>query len=1840
MKVKQSNVCQSVFAGAAVSLGLLAGTGQSSAQAWLDNNREWGVSSLNPNVNSRSSDHFRVFWGNAANGDPALNTDFSQVSEQLAQGNLQMLEIQWRILHDPIASGGLGIQAPAQSANSAYWDGNSYRDTLGMNQTGIWGGGAWGGADAWGFPIFGLPPSYLRFDPPSGATPHEYGHTVFITAGGFNDTPYDGMWHEAMANWLELQIDNDYPPVGNTVYAHAGSLPHGRDYYDAWPLLEYFKDDSRWGSSFINTVMTQGHGNQSKYSPAEYIFDAMARLDTSGAVDTFNDIRDALGDCQAHCLTWDFKRGQLFKPQAPLTSDFFNDYYRRGFTELEKRPGSIASGNQSAWYRVPWSDAPSQGGFDFIPIALTGKVAGVGGYQVGVNFQPLWDGTRGSDWRATLVVVNDSGEPRYSQMWNSGANYMTLSGNENKLYLVVAATPRMLGFDGFSHPLVMDPVLQPQAFEIAFVNTSARPYESNPAAAQSHSGMTQHANGGGWKATTATVDATAYVGPNALVLNSAQVRSYARIEDYAVVRDTAQVRDNAVVSGHALIRNTAQVYGNARVRDWGTAINSTQVYGDGKVLERAYADNDNIRDHGTVKGWTYDYVDSGQAIQGVYGYAIKEGDCANGSTIDHGVLTCWVWGFDQGYADGRPDIGWRYCEYTFQNYSPIYAKDTYGIIHGCLMGGTTKPTTVDSGNTARGKVLALNGTDQYVELHRDVSDFNDCTISLWVNWTGGAADQRIWSLGDGSNRQMYLTPQDGTSGNLRLVVTDGTTTQYLDGTAPLPVTTWTHVAVTFSNSTVTYIPKDGTHPSSLNQWTATGTLYVNGVATGTPVSGMLVPNQVGTPNTTDYGNCNYLGRGNSSNYFAGQLDLFAVYVKALSLAEVAAMAANTGSTTSIPPQTDTTAPTPNPPTWLQSPTALDEAAIQMSANVGTDASGTVEYYFTCTSGGGHDSGWISANRYTDCGLTPGTSYTYTVMMRDRWGNTTAGSSVGTVSSTADSGAPTPDPATFAYGPIGTSTTSITMTATKGTCSGGLVEYNFTRDGTTSSGWQASPNYTFTGLAAGSSHTFTVRMRNARGVTGTASATSASIQAADKTVPTLYTLGEWSMRPYATIDNCVSMTARAITDSGGVQYSFECTSGGGPSSGWVTANTYQTAALADGTYTYRFRVRQQNVTANVTGYSQAWSATINPTTGYHVCTLGNLTTLQDHYLPSFSGTVVRVNADNYLVKELSSGATIGVRPATARWVTDSALALKNVTVKGHLFTYSGTKWVNYATVTSTGNPTTYAVSGKVTNTLGAAISGATVYFSDAPNASSNSIVSATTDANGNFSKGVIAGTWYVAAGGSAYNTSADRLVVVSNAAVPGVNFGLGSNAVLRGQVTRLSDGAVMAGAAVYFSRSPGASGSPTFSATTDISGNYTQQVQDGTWYVCAGATGYYASADKILTVSGVDVANINFDLKSSIRNIPATNRLYFSAVTDSLPDSGNAGAWSPYLPAGGTSFATIGSPTVAKLGGVKWVQNYRMAGSTGFRVTGPVTSIPCSGVTIATAARPTYVSPGGEPRGELVDIMYDRLALAISHTDGRIMVARNGNWGTFGPPIPQNQATVLSLVVRTNGAFTVYTNGVQAMTGSANGDFRTNMVPTGSEGFKQYVNIGRNDPDGWSAYEGYLGDVFVYTNAISDVERQQLEADLTAKFRSPTYTITTSVGAGGYINPGSTVLVNPGGNQPFSITPLAGYVVANVTVDGVSKGLLSDYTFTNVTANHTLSATFSTLPPPTLTISANGSGGLDITWPDTYTGSLLGSSTLGPGAIWTSAGGAPAHVGGRYKVTVAPGGNTTFYGLSR
>jgi len=70
-----------------------------------------------------------------------------------------------------------------------------------------------------------------------------------------------------------------------------------------------------------------------------------------------------------------------------------------------------------------------------------------------------------------------------------------------------------------------------------------------------------------------------------------------------------------------------------------------------------------------------------------------------------------------------------------------------------------------------------------------------------------------------------------------------------------------------------------------------------------------------------------------------------------------------------------------------------------------------------------------------------------------------------------------------------------------------------------------------------------------------------------------------------------------------------------------------------------------------------------------------------------------------------------------------------------------------------------------------------------------------------------------------------------------------------------------------------------------------------------------------------------------------------------------------------------------------------------------------------------------------------------------------------------------------------------------------------------------------------------------------------------FTITASAGVGGSIKPKGNVKVTYGTDRTFTITPKKDYKIAKVKVDGVSVGAVKAYTFSNITKNHSISATF-------------------------------------------------------------------------
>ena len=79
--------------------------------------------------------------------------------------------------------------------------------------------------------------------------------------------------------------------------------------------------------------------------------------------------------------------------------------------------------------------------------------------------------------------------------------------------------------------------------------------------------------------------------------------------------------------------------------------------------------------------------------------------------------------------------------------------------------------------------------------------------------------------------------------------------------------------------------------------------------------------------------------------------------------------------------------------------------------------------------------------------------------------------------------------------------------------------------------------------------------------------------------------------------------------------------------------------------------------------------------------------------------------------------------------------------------------------------------------------------------------------------------------------------------------------------------------------------------------------------------------------------------------------------------------------------------------------------------------------------------------------------------------------------------------------------------------------------------------------------------------------IVATFKLETFVITPTAGAHGTITPGTPQTVNYGGSATFTITADPGYSIVDVLVDGVSVGAIASYTFSNVTANHTIAATF-------------------------------------------------------------------------
>ena len=215
-----------------------------------------------------------------------------------------------------------------------------------------------------------------------------------------------------------------------------------------------------------------------------------------------------------------------------------------------------------------------------------------------------------------------------------------------------------------------------------------------------------------------------------------------------------------------------------------------------------------------------------------------------------------------------------------------YLITALGECQDALAAAARRPTPRVPGRS--GTALRLTGTpnghltgdaDRIAVPAGVTKGLTDFTVATWVNLAVRDADARIFDFGRpgdsaaDAQARMYLTAHTSTGGPRFAITTSGSAgEQRVDATTQLVAGRWTHVAITKSGNT--------------------GTIYVDGVVAGTGTLG-LGPADLG--DTT----ANWLGRAQfpqaNIKFLNATIDEFQLFGRALTAAEVAAVAQNAGA---------------------------------------------------------------------------------------------------------------------------------------------------------------------------------------------------------------------------------------------------------------------------------------------------------------------------------------------------------------------------------------------------------------------------------------------------------------------------------------------------------------------------------------------------------------------------------------------------------------------------------------------------------------------------------------------------------------------------------------------------------------------------------------------------------------------------------------------------------------------------------------------------------------------------------------------------------------------------------
>ena len=190
------------------------------------------------------------------------------------------------------------------------------------------------------------------------------------------------------------------------------------------------------------------------------------------------------------------------------------------------------------------------------------------------------------------------------------------------------------------------------------------------------------------------------------------------------------------------------------------------------------------------------------------------------------------------------------------------------------------------------------------------------------------------------------------------------------------------------------------------------------------------------------------------------------------------------------------------------------------------------------------------------------------------------------------------------------------------------------------------------------------------------------------------------------------------------------------------------------------------------------------------------------------------------------------------------------------------------------------------------------------------------------------------------------------------------------------------------------------------------------------------------------------------------------------------------------------------------------------------------------------------------------------------IANSGSWSWTVPNVPTGTARVRVLARDAAGNlgrdssaanFTIDRWSIVASAGTGG-----SITPSGTV----YVVQGASQGFSIAPTTGYhVADVLVDAASVGPAESYTFSSvaanhTIAASFALNTFVIDASAGANGSITPSGAVTVSYGASQAFAIHPAANYHVLELTVDGGAVPPDTVYTFSNVTTEHTIDATFS------------------------------------------------------------------------